>query len=140
MNLIEKYAKQPSDIYQHLTTLYILTVEFNLKTILELGIREGKSTIALLKAAYQIGGEVYSVDINSCLEARNVIEKHRLNDRWVFIPGDDLKVEWNKPLDYLFIDTSHEYKQTIKELEKYEPCVKIGVIITLHDITACQRL
>ncbi len=140
INLIEIYSKQLSDIYQHLTTLYMLTVELNLKTILELGTRDGKSTIALLQAAHQIDGEVYSVDIDPCLEARNVIKKHRLDDRWIFIQQDDLKLEWNRPIDHLFIDTTHEFEQTMKELEKYEPYVKVGGIISLHDIIACPDI
>lgn len=42
---------QPTDIHEHLQTLYMLTVELNLKNILELGTRTGESTIALLSAA-----------------------------------------------------------------------------------------
>ena len=139
-NLLEIYAKHPSDIYQHLTTLYMLTVEFNLKTILELGTRDGESTVALLYAAHQIDGEVYSVDIDPCLEARNVIESHGFNDRWFFTQEDDLNFEWTTPIDHLFIDTSHEFEHTIKEFKKYEPYVKVGGIITLHDTTSCPEV
>ena len=34
---------------------------------------------------------------------------------------------------FFAIDTSHTYEHTLKELQKYEPYVRIGGIITLHD-------
>src|SRR3989337_3607442 len=41
-NEIEAVLKDPSYIWQHLATLHMLTVELNLKTVLELGTSEGK--------------------------------------------------------------------------------------------------
>jgi len=136
-NVLETYMKQPSDIWEHLATLYMLTVEFDLKTILELGTAEGESTIALLQAAHQIDGNVTSIDINPCTEARKTIENSglaRALDHWSFVQGDDLQVYWAKSIDHLFIDTSHKFEHTLKELQKYEPYVREGGIITLHDI------
>ena len=134
-NIMEVYMKRPSDIWEHLATLYMLTVELDLKTILELGTAEGESTIALLQAAHQIGGKVYSIDIDPCQKAREAIENCGLMDHWIFIQGDDLRVKWERSIDHLFIDTTHEFQHTFKELEKYEPYVREGGIITLHDIT-----
>jgi len=131
---LEACMIKPTDIHEHLATLFMLTVELNLKTIVELGTAGGESTIAFLYAAKQIGGKVYSIDINPCLEAKERIKTLGLQEYWTFIQGDDLKVEWNKPLDHLFIDTSHTFNQTIRELEKYEPYVNYGGIITIHDI------
>jgi len=125
---------KPTDIHEHLATLFMLTVELNLKTIVELGTGPGESTIALLYAAKQIGGKVNSIDTDPCLEAKEKIKALGLQEYWTFIQGDDLKVEWNKPIDHLFIDTSHTFNQTIRELEKYEPYVNYGGIITIHDI------
>ena len=123
-----------TDISDHLCTLYMLTVEFNLKKILELGTRNGESTIALLQAAHEINGEVTSIDIDSCSYAKNMISHLNLSEKWSFIQNNDLDVEWNQVIDHLFIDTSHTYDQTIAELKKYEPFVKSGGIITIHDI------
>ncbi len=133
-NSLEKLMTQQSDIWEHLATLHMLSVEFDLKNILELGTAEGESTVALLQAAHQIGGRVYSIDINPCIEARNLITNLGLADCWNFTQGDDLKVKWDKSIDHLFIDTSHMFEHTLKELQKYEPYVKIGGVITLHDI------
>lgn len=40
-NLLETHMVKPSDIHEHLATLYMLTIELNLKTIVELGTRGG---------------------------------------------------------------------------------------------------
>ncbi len=37
----------------------------------------------------------------------------------------------------MFIDTSHTYDQTLAELRKFEPFVRKGGLITLHDIMSC---
>ena len=65
----EKLALEPTDISEHLTTLSLLTRALGLKTVLELGTREGYSTIAFLEAAKAIGGTVTSVDIEPCPKA-----------------------------------------------------------------------
>ncbi len=132
-NFLESNMIKPTHIHEHLATLYLLTVELNLKRIVELGTRSGESTIALLAAAKQIEGEVLSVDINPCLDAKKNLQAHGLLKNWTFIQCDDLKLEWNRTIDHLFIDTSHTFEQTVKELEKYEPWVKCGGLITLHD-------
>ena len=134
MNILESYLQRPSDIWEHLVTLYMLTVEFDLKTVLELGTAEGESTIAFLQATKKIGGKVYSIDINPCLEAQKIVESNGLQDRWTFIQNDDLQVNWEKKIDHLFIDTSHEFQHTLNELKKYETYVRNGGIISLHDI------
>jgi len=133
-NTLETYMQTPTDIWEHLATLYMLTIELDLKTVLELGTAEGKSTVALLQAVQKIGGKVYSIDINPCLEAREAIRKYGLLDHWIFIQENDLQMEWKKNIDHLFIDTTHKFQQTINELKKYEPYVRDGGIITMHDI------
>lgn len=133
-NLLESYMVKPTDIHEHLATLYMLSIELNLRTILELGVRGGESTITLLESAKQIKGKVYSIDIDPCLEAKAIIQTYRLQKYWTFIQGDDLKVKWDKPIDHLFIDTTHTFDGTLKELKKYEPYVRNGGVITMHDI------
>lgn len=131
---LELHMVKPTDIHEHLATLYMLTVELNLKRIVELGTRGGESTIALLEAAKQIGGRVCSIDIDPCLQAKAKVRVYELQKYWMFIQGDDLEVKWEKPIDHLFIDTTHTFDQTIKELGKYEPYVEYGGIMTFHDI------
>jgi predicted O-methyltransferase YrrM len=126
----------PSDIWQHLAILHMITIEYNLKTIVELGTAEGESTVALLTAARQIGGVVHSIDINPCVEAQKTIADSGLSDNWVFRQASDLEVNWNTEIDHLFIDTSHKYEHTLKELQKFEPHVRSGGVISMHDIVS----
>ena len=128
------HMSRQTDIHEHLATLYLLTVEHNLKNVLELGTRTGESTIALLYAAKRIGGIVHSFDLNPCELAKKQVAEYGLTEFWRFKQADDLDVEWDSPIDHLFVDTTHLYDQTLKELQKFEPHVKSGGIITMHDI------
>ena len=128
---------QPTDIHEHLQTLYMLNIELNLKTILELGTRTGESTITFLLATKELGGTMTSIDIDSCLEAKEKVKQLNLDKYWNFIQGDDMSLDWSTPIDHLFIDTSHTYDHTLAELRKFEPYVRKGGLITLHDIMSC---
>ena len=56
---------------------------------------------------------------------------------WTFIHGDDMDPQVQDLLppevDILFIDTSHEYEHTLRELESYVPRVVAGGTVLLHD-------
>jgi hypothetical protein len=40
-NALEAHVVKPTDIHEHLATLYMITVELNLRTVVELGDRWG---------------------------------------------------------------------------------------------------
>lgn len=136
-SFLEFSMTQPTDIHEHLQTLHMLTVELNLKKILELGTRTGESTIALLLATKNLGGKMTSVDLDSCDEAKKKVKSLGLDSYWNFIQTDDLTLDWNETIDHLFIDTSHAYEHTMLEFQKIEPFVRKGGLITLHDIISC---
>jgi predicted O-methyltransferase YrrM len=124
------------DISHHLPILSMLITEFNLKQIVELGTRNGNSTLVLLEAAKRIGGRVMSVDVEPCLEARRRVMEAGLNDSWRFLEGDDLELgpsDIPPEINLLFIDTNHIYIQTISELRKFLPYLAEGSWIALHD-------
>lgn len=139
-NYLEFLMIQPSVIHEHLSTLYMLTVEFNLKNILELGTQFGVSTIALLTASKEIQGSVTTIDIDPCIDARKTVKDLNLDNFCKFIQADDTQVEWNEPIDHLFIDSKHSYNHVLKQLKKYEPYVNSGGLITLHDIVMHEFL
>lgn len=133
---LEQLFAQCSDVYAHLPTLYRLTIEGGRKRALELGTRDGDSTIALLLAMREIGGRLTSVDIEPCPIATARVQAAGLQGMWTFVQTDDLALDWSEPIDHLFIDTSHRYGRTIEELRKYEPFVVPGGVISLHDTTS----
>lgn len=125
-----------SDIQHHLLRLYDLTVKLpNEKVVVELGVRWGNSTTALLAAVNDSGGHLYSVDI---LDASGGAATYKETEpNWTFFLGDDMEVvkTWDKPIDHLFIDTSHKFEHTLSELREWGKWVKPEGIITLHDVS-----
>jgi predicted O-methyltransferase YrrM len=136
LEIPESCFARVSDIYAHLPTLYRTTVERGLQNVLELGTRTGESTVVLLAATREISGHVTSVDVAPCPEAKRKVEQAGLAGHWTFILSDDLALDWNRSIDHLFIDTSHEYLRTKRELGKFEPFVRRGGVISLHDTTS----
>jgi predicted O-methyltransferase YrrM len=101
----------------------------NAKHVIELGTRTGVSTIAWLYALEQTGGHLTSVDIDE----RPPIGEF---DHWEFIQGDDCDpavLARLDPADVVFLDTSHRYQDTVRELNTYRWLVKSGGCIVCHD-------
>jgi predicted O-methyltransferase YrrM len=137
---IDAMSTPPSDTSHHLPTLSLLITEFRLRSVVELGVRAGVSTLALLEAAAAQDGSVLSVDVEPCPEARARVEDARLGDRWRFVQMSDLDVPDEQipdPIDLLFVDTTHLYDHTVAELDKYGAHLRSGSWLALHDYTSC---
>jgi cephalosporin hydroxylase len=121
-------ANTPSDIHEHLPTLYRAVFDSNAQTVVELGVRSGNSTAALLAAVEQTGGHLWSVDI----ALPNWPTEFFTSEHSTLIIGDDVAVSEQLPqhIDVLFIDTSHHYEHTLAELRIYGPS---ATTILLHD-------
>lgn len=132
MTLESEYRRlcdTPSDINEHLPTLYRLTVNHQARHVVELGTRTGVSTVAFLWGLQATGGRLTSIDV----DGRPDIGDH---DHWTFIQGNDLDPEvfgQLAPAELVFIDTSHVYEQTLSELHLYRWLVKPGGSIVCHD-------
>lgn len=142
-NLVE-LAAIPSDINEHLIRIKDLVINNNCKTVVELGVRSGVSTQALLAGIDETGGKLYSYDIQPILPTdgpRNtsIIERlgHLEVPNWKFELGSSLEVYkyWkDEELDLIFIDTDHTPEQIYKELILWTPKVRIGGLIVMHDV------
>jgi SAM-dependent methyltransferase len=120
-----------SDIQRHLPRLR----RAGRGTVLELGVRSGNSTAALLAGVERHGGAVWSVDVDpTCAET------FRGHPQWHFVCADSRDKDtireagFPQQLDVLFIDTLHEYEQTRSELALWGPSVRPGGRILLHDV------
>ena len=125
----ERLCRTPSDIYLHLPRFVQLVEDTNAQHVIELGTRTGVSTIAWLHALNATGGKLTSVD----LDPRPPIGLH---DHWQFIQGDDMDPAISgglDPAEIVFIDTSHHYTHTLKELHVYRWLVKPGGFLVCHD-------
>ena len=128
-----EYPKYKSLISKYLYLLYKLGQ--NSKDILELGVLEGVSTTAFSLGLKESGGKMVSVDLEILPQAKNKIEAIGANKIVTFWKENDLKFK-AKPESYdlVFIDTTHSFGQTKKELKKFSKCVKPGGLLVLHDL------
>lgn len=127
-----------SDISDHLANLFFHALSDNPRLIVELGTRGGESTRVLLTVAKLTGGSLLSIDISDC---SGVIP----DEDWSFVRADDVEFaemrfeSWCRnrnlapEIGVLFIDTSHEYEHTCRELRAWMPFVGKGGKVILHD-------
>lgn len=136
-----KHAKSPTEIlmtnvdgttHEHYATFKILNHIYKVKTIVEIGVNTGESTVPFIESIMNDNGFVTSIDIRPCNIAKQRIKELGYEKNWKFIQSDSLKVDWKKPIDHLYIDGLHTYDQVTGELKKYEPFV--NKIITIHDL------
>lgn len=122
-----------SDIQGHLEFLHEMAMRTPGGRVLELGVRWGTSTAALLDAVERVDGHLWSVDIS----APTVPTWWALTGRWTLTIGDDLDpgVLAAQPdgVDMLLLDTSHIYAHTLAELRAYVPKVRPGGVFCCHD-------
>jgi len=137
--LYEKLCQTPSDINEHLSTFVQMVKSIGATRVIELGVREGVSTVAWLYALHD-EGHLWSVDVSFPAEQapiRSGTSPIVDSSKWTFILGrdDDPFVLATLPTecDIVFIDTAHTFEQTYRELELYKPRVRSGGYILLHD-------
>lgn len=120
------------DSDRHLMTLFSIALATRGKNYIELGVRNGVTTIPLSQAAKINNGMLYSVDVVGPpnIEATN----------WTFHKKDAIEflLYWetlNMPApDFVYIDDWHSYEHVKKELEILDRIVTPKTIIVLHDL------
>ena len=125
-----------SDIKDHLRTLFNLVVELKAQVVVEVG--AGLSTYALLAGVNKTGGHFWSIDqILGVQEDRYPQWAEMLESdlNYNFLCGNDMGIvkNWVFPIDFFFLDSSHQYQHTLDELKEWGKWVKIGGKIAMHD-------
>lgn len=151
-DLNERYRRlcqESVDMREHMPTFVNAIEELDAKTVIELGVRYGHSTIAFLYGL-QGRGNLWSVDCSfpipadlnsqSDLDRINLLDPQGalgVMDHWTFILGYDtwptVLAALPEQADIVFLDTNHVYEETLVELELYLPRVRSGGRILLHD-------
>lgn len=99
---------------------------------MEIGVRSGCSTAALLAGIEEHGGHLWSVDINDC----PVFAGH---PNWTFRQADTLKEaetiknQLPEALEMLFVDGDHTYEGALSDLMQFGP---LAGKIFVHDTNA----
>ena len=100
--------------------------------ILELGVKEGRSTKMFLDVCDKNNGSLISIDILDCSKVSN-------NPRWRFIHSSDDNFDYinniiEKKIDILFIDSLHDPRHIKKVFYNYFNFVKINGFIFIDDL------
>lgn len=117
--------------------LFELTKLVEPELVVELGNREGMSTVVL---ASGLGSDSQMTTVDVKQNLRFVPERIKKDSRIKFLFGDDLSPAitnnfQENSIDILFIDTLHTSEHLEKELELYTPFLKDEALILLDDIT-----
>lgn len=134
--LYNKAKNTPSDINEHIETLYKYSLECS--SIAELGVRGMVSTWAFIKGLADSNNSnlrYYGfdlIDIDSSIIDRLCFENN-INNTNHFKENDLLSDITNETYDMVFIDTMHNYPHCYEELCKFSPHTTKYII--LHDTT-----
>jgi hypothetical protein len=126
----ERVCGEDSDIRDHLPLLQRSAHG----DVLELGVRDGNSTAALLAGLEKRGGTLWSVDVDPACATQ--FEGHL---QWRFVLSDSRDTATigaagvPDELDVLFVDTLHTYEQVRDELAAWGDRVRPGGLILFHD-------
>ncbi len=132
--LVEYVRQNPSDISEHLLFIHDTCIALQAKRVLELGVRKGHSSRALLIASQATRGHLTSVDLGTLLEFPDQIFEQFAGHRWSLILGNSRHVDVpEQNFDLLLIDSGHSLDLTTVELNRFAPRVRVGGVILLHD-------
>ena len=140
--LVGNNSHPNEDIRSHLPGIYIYTLMFAPKAIVELGVRTGWSTRAFSAAARVLGAKMLGVDKDPSSE--QVYSNCDSPAKCYFMEADSATSatkfrDWAKEKDFpssidiLFVDTTHVFEDTIQELNAWEPLLSERAAIILHD-------
>ena len=125
-----------SDIKDHLRTLFNLVLELKAQVVVEVG--TGLSTYALLAGVNKTGGHLWSIDLFPTAQRDRYpqwVEMLEQDLSYSFRAGNDMDIvkTWDKPIDFFFLDSSHQYQHTLDELKEWSKWVRVGGKIAMHD-------
>ena len=137
LDQIREHARKRTDISDHLVTLFVEALAVRPRLIVELGVRGGESTFVLERVARLSKAKLLSADLEDCSRASSYPE-------WTFVKGDDVELgrgfgAWCRQrniepkVDVLFIDTSHEFEHTCREIETWFPHLSERSRVFFHD-------
>lgn len=111
--------------------------------IVEIGVLYGQTTKIILE---NTKAHVYGIDpiIPDSMNENLIGDVDKINElvktysNFTFIKDYSFNVvkNWDKKIDYLFIDGDHKYEAVKQDLEEWYPHVKVGGFISIHDSAA----
>ena len=139
-DLAEEFSRRCSawsDIVEYLPLLHGYARVYQGCRILEVGVRSGNSTVALLYAAQITGGHLWSVDIDDVLARGDGMGPWADHPAWTFTRGHSTGTgtlaKQPVAVDLFFLDSDHGYDITRAEIRAYMPRLAPGGTALFHD-------
>lgn len=107
--------------------------------VLEIGVRHGVTTLALLHAMAETGGTLHSVEIDEqwAKAATKEVERAGLQAQWRLnvCSSDAFAASYSDSVEFdlIWIDGDHGLEQVTKDVDNFAPMVRRGGILALHD-------
>lgn len=142
--LLSQTKNWGGDSDSHALTIFSIAVSIGAKRILELGVRDGNTTIPLLSAALENGGRLESVDKNRNYrgEVRDRLTQFFTSEEleswtsWVRDANEFLAmkaIQGDHCFDLVYIDDWHSYDHVKEEFIHLDKLVSPSSIILVHD-------
>lgn len=132
--------RNDGDMRAHEFFLYSLVRGIKPNRILEIGMRTGISTMAMVQALSD-GGitcDYHVCDIDN--ECGQVIAGLPIPISFHHMPSDELAKVWvDGTIDIFMIDGCHEYSQVRKDFFHFLPYVSVGGFILFHDTNPSEQ-
>ena len=131
--LVSGVMEGEGDSDRHLMTLFSIVLSSRGTNVLELGVRDGTTTLPLLYSTYLNGGTLTSVDkVKRSFQVPEYAE-----NSWDYIESDAIefleKYDGEK-FDIVYVDDWHSYDHVYKELNYLDKMVGPSSLIILHDL------
>ena len=120
--------------------LYETAMDIGAKNILEIGSREGGSSMIFGHVAKANGGHVYCIEPMPQQKWFQNIQRHGLSDYVTLIEGMSPWVQLPEGLvfDEAFFDGDHRSRWLIADYHYHEPSVRPGGLLAFHDWTGAK--
>jgi len=128
---ITNLERRRTDISDEVRVLYDAVLRLKPEVCIECGTRQGESSVAIMAALDQTGGRLESIDLHPV----TVPKWLKRNESWKFTHGDATLFgkAWRGKVKFIFVDTSHWFRETLEELETFLPLLEVGGEAYFHD-------
>lgn len=145
-------GQYPSAWQGHLLWAYTQIPKIGPKVVVELGVHWGHSFFTMAEACKDRGyrTKLYGIDhwkgdehagefSNEVYDTVVELAKNYPNVELIKKTFSEAVKDWDKPIDLLHIDGRHKYEDIKEDFENWEPHVKEGGVIWLHDTQVKER-
>jgi len=121
------------DVWTLQPLLFYMPYSIRAKTLIEIGVADGSTTMPLLKAAAENGGILHSIDPSGCEDAKRLVKSSGLEQHWRFhnMTSDEFFENYRElvgsdklEIDFGFIDGDHTWQWVAKDVRN--SCLRLA--------------